>query len=110
MVLSAGAPVGATTDWNGSEYEFVLDSGSYDGVAYESGGFDSANSTADEIVERPGSFTLSNFGTLTLNGYNGTGASPIASHPYTQVTMPGYATTNSLSGATFSVTQNHCNG
>lgn len=112
-MTSAGDGVEAITDWNGSEYVFNFQDGGEYGAASETGAFDSANSTADEIVEKPTTY-LSNFGSFYMAGYNGQGESPISAHPYTEVTLdPGqgtYDTVGALSSESFSITQNHCNG
>jgi hypothetical protein len=115
VTAATGDAITAITQYQGSDtYAFTLFINGTPYYADESGGYDSAATTADEIVERPeiGSDfpPILNFGTVTMDGYNGKGVSPISDDPFTEIQMTGFATTGSLSGAQFSVTQNDCSG
>jgi hypothetical protein len=118
---SAGDTIDATTTWDTttSKWNFAVIDGSHILNPAEQGGSYSGSS-AEFITERPGSYNLSNFGTIPFTNaysyYGSTGRHGVGQVSHTEIIMwdgsRNMATPSSISGTNsqkFSITQNHCN-
>ena len=117
---SAGDHISTVLVYNGSKYTFTLDddtSGRVMSPSYTTSVY--GGNTAEVITEVPGSFHLSNFGTIPVSNAKATAGSTtkdLASFTYnryqiwdgSQVMASATAPTNPSGGSKFSISQSHC--